>query len=102
MRTGTDRFIAVYATRTNDPYGQLAFLHFPDLYIAGMGAQQPIGLLMNIEGILHVTRRVVFRQIEGCEIVPVIFNLRTICYRKSETLKYTYNAVAYQCDRMAG
>ena len=102
MRTRTNGFVSVHAARTNNPDRWFLFFHYPRLYAAGMCAQQPVRILMNIKCVLHVPRRMIFGQVERCEIVPVIFNLRTLCYGKSESSKDLHNAVSHDADRMSG
>ena len=101
MRTGTDGFVSVHAARTNNPDGRFLFFHYPRLNAAGMGAQEPVRVFVNIKCILHIPRRMIFRQVERCEIMPVVFNLGTFRNRKSKSSEYLYNAVSHNADRMS-
>src|SRR5436305_5801966 len=101
MRTRTDGFVSVHAARTNNSNRWFLFFRYPRLYTAGMCAQQPVRILMNIKCILHVPRRMIFGQIKCCEIMPVVFDLRTLCYGKAEPSKDLYNAVSRDTDRMS-
>src|ERR1700712_2905456 len=102
MRSGTDRFISVYPTRTNNSYGRFLGFHNPCLHTAGMGSQQPVRIFIYIKCILHVPGGMIFRQIEGGKIMPVIFNLRTFGHRKSESPKNFNDAVSDKTDWMPG
>src|SRR5688572_28812494 len=100
MRPGADGFITVNTSGTYYPDRKFTFFHFADLHIAGMCAQQPIRVLMNIKCILHITGRMMFRKIERCKIVPVIFNLRAFCNNKSQSFKHLDDPVFHQADGM--
>ena len=83
MSAGTDGLVAVDPSRTDDPDRRLLPFHRPGLNAAGMGTQQPVGLLMDIKSILHVPGRMVLRKIERCEVVPVVFDLRPFLHREA-------------------
>src|SRR5689334_8393306 len=100
MRTSADRFVTVYAARTYDTQRQPALFHFTYLNIAGVRAQQPVGILMYIKCILHITRRMMFRKIKCGEVVPVVFYFGTFCYGKTKPLKNFDNIIAHQAYRM--
>src|SRR5664279_3705805 len=102
MRSGTDGFITVHAAGADDPDRRLLFFHHPGLHAAGMGAQQPVRIPMNIKCVLHVPRRMIFRQVEGSEIMPVVFDLGSFSNGESEPAKNLDDPVSHQADRMAG
>jgi len=54
MGAGADGLIPVYAAGADDADGRFLPFHHPGLYATGMRAQQPVGLLVNIKGVLHV------------------------------------------------
>ena len=101
VAAGADGFIAVHPARHNDAQGQFALFHLPDLHIAGMGAQQPVWILLYVEGILHIPRRVVLRQVQGSEVVKVVFNLGAIGNSKTKATEYLDDLVAHEADGMA-
>src|SRR4051812_27056506 len=101
MRPGTDGFIPVHSSWANNADGKCPFLHFANLHIAGMGAQQPVGMLRDIKSILHVAGRMVFGKIQCSEVVPVIFYLGAIGNRKSQPLKDADYPVPYQGYRVS-
>ena len=70
---GHVRVPAVDLARGDDAHRGPAFLHDPDLHGGGVGAQQH--LVVEIKGVLHVPGRVVRREIQGLEIVPVQLDL---------------------------
>src|SRR5258708_5574135 len=96
MRPCADRLVAVYPAGADDPDGGLLTLHCPGLYIAGMGTQQPVGVLIDIEGILHIPGRVVLGHVEGGEVMPVVFDLRTFCNGEAQSPEYIDDLVADQ------
>ncbi len=100
MCPGADGFVSVHTARTNNPDGWFLFFHYPRLNTAGMCAQQPVRIFMNIKCVLHVPRRMIFGQVKCCEIMPVVFDLRTFGNRKSEPSEYLNDAVSYYADRM--
>src|SRR5579863_476641 len=101
MSTGADGFVSVHAARTNNPYWRFLFFHYPRLHTAGMCTQKPVRVFMNIKCILHVPRRMILGQVECCEIMPVVFNLRSFRNRESEPPKDLHNAVSHDADRMS-
>src|SRR5579872_690199 len=60
---GADGLIPVYPPRADDPDRGPLTLHRPCLYAARVGAKKPIGILMDIERILHVPGRVILGQV---------------------------------------
>src|SRR5882757_1328734 len=51
-------------------------LHRPDLHRRGVGAQQHVGVRLDVEGVLEHPRRVVRRVVQGGEVVVVVLDLR--------------------------
>src|SRR3989344_546083 len=73
------RFVTKYISHSNHaiwrliPFLNLA-LHVADLHVAGVRSQHHPGLILKEERILHVARRVVFRDVQSIEIVPFVFH----------------------------
>ena len=102
MRPRADGFIAVHTARTNDPDRRLLFFHYARLHTAGMRAQEPVRVFMYVESILHVAGRMIRRQVQRSEIMPVVFDLRSFGNRKSKPAENLHDAVADQADGMPG
>ncbi len=71
---GVHRVRAVDAAGADDADGRLLLLHHAHLHRRGLGAQQD--LVVDIERVLRVARRVVLRHVQRLEIVVVVFHLR--------------------------
>ena len=99
---GADGFIPVDATGADDADGRTLLFHRAGLDAAGVGTQQPIGMLMDIKGILHVPGGVIFREIQRGEIVPVVFDLGTFGHGKTQSAEDMHDLVADEGDRMMG
>ena len=102
VRAGADGLVPVNAAGTNDPDGRFLCFHHPRLHAARMRTQQPVGIAVNIEGILHVPRRMVLGQVEGGKIMPVVFDLGSLRYRKAQPSEDVDDLVANQRDGMMG
>src|SRR5258705_11809633 len=101
MRAGADGFVSVHAARTNNPDGRFLFFHYPRLHAAGMRPQEPVRIFMNIKCVLHVPRRMILGQVEGCEIMPVVFNLRAFRNGKSESSEDLYDSILHDANGMS-
>ena len=66
-----------------------------------MRTKQPIRAFRQIKGVLHVSGRMVLIQVEGCEIVPVVLNLRPFSYGETHALEDRHDAVAHEGYGMA-
>src|ERR1700722_16948477 len=99
---GADGLVAVYAAGANDTDRGFLCFHRPGLNAAGMGAQQPIGMPMDIEGVLHVACGMVLGKIECGKIMPVIFDLGAFRDGKAQAAKYMEDLIAHEGDRMMG
>jgi hypothetical protein len=53
------------------------------------------------EGILHIARRVFLREVQGREVMPVVFNLRPFGHHKTKAFKNIDDLVTYQRKRVA-
>src|SRR5207249_9527361 len=63
------RVAAKHLAERNHPYGRAALLHRADLDGRSVGPEEEPAL--DVEGVLHVTRRMVRRNVEGLEIVEI-------------------------------
>src|SRR6187200_1352693 len=101
MASCTHRFIAIYSAGTNDTDRQLAFFHFTYLCIAGMCAEQPVGILLYVKCILNITGRVMLWQVKCSKVVKIIFDLRAFGNGKPEPLKNRNDPVLHHCYRVS-
>ena len=80
-RVGGIAVHAVHAAGGNDADGRLFFVeHIADLNRRGVGAQHVA--VFNVKGILHGAGGVVLRDIEGLEIVEIVFDLWAVATSK--------------------
>ena len=70
------RVAAIDLARRDHADRRLAALHRTDLHRRGMRAQQ--AAIAEIEGVVHRARRMVRREIQRLEVVPVVLDLRTV------------------------
>ena len=99
---GRDRFVPENPAGEDHPDRRLCRLHRADLYGGGVGAQQDIRIPGNEEGILHIPGRMVGCEVKGGEIVPVIFDLRTVGNRIADPAKDLDNPVPHDRQRVPG
>ena len=102
MGPGADRLIAEDAARHDHPEWRLAALHFPHLDGTGMGAQQEVGIPLDEEGVLHVPGRVLFREIESGEDMPIVFDFRTIGHGETHPIEDGQDLPAHDIDGVVG
>ena len=79
-RVGDVAVAPVGAAGRDDPERRLAGQHGADLHRARVGAQQqrPAVLLgLEVEGVEHLPGRMLRRDVERLEIVPVVLDVRT-------------------------
>src|SRR5438309_1566224 len=79
---GVERIAAVTAPRRDDANGGLVVLERADLDRRGMCAQEDVAA--EVEAVLRVERRMIFRKIERVEVVALGFRLRTDGARKPQ------------------
>ena len=65
MSAGRDGLIAVHPSRHDGTDGRLLIFHQADLYIGRMGTQHHIRVPGDKECVLHFTRWMIFRKVEG-------------------------------------
>ena len=70
---GDVRVPAVDLARGDDAHRGLALFHGADLHGGGVSPEEH--LVGEVKGVLHVPGRVVRRQVEGLEVIPVQFHL---------------------------
>ena len=106
MGTITDRFIAVYTSRTDDADRRLRMFHSSCLYGRGVSAKYDV--LFHIfligfdeESILHITCRMVFGKIHGSEYVQVVFYFGTVGNAEAQSMEYINNFIFYNAQRVA-
>src|SRR5450432_3196665 len=100
MCPGADGFVSIHPARTNNPDGWFLLFHYPGLNTAGMRAQQPVRIFIDIKCVLHIPRRMILAQVECGEIMPVVFYFGSFCDGKSKSSEDLYNAVSHNADRM--
>ena len=71
---GIDRITAIHPPRSNDANRWGVVLHVANLHWRRVGSQQQIPL--QIKRVLHIPCRMVFRDIEGREVVVVLLHFR--------------------------
>ena len=81
----------------NAQRGAVAF-HRADLYARGVRAQH--GFRVEVEGILHRPRRVIFGDIQGGEVVKIVFDFRAVFNDETEAGEPVLDAAARQRHRM--
>ena len=73
---GIYRVGAEYTARGNDSNGGLRFFHYTDLYRRSLGSQYDI--VIDIKGVLGVSGRVVFGDVQCLKVVVVVLHLRAL------------------------
>jgi hypothetical protein len=92
---------AVHEAGRDDADGRLAMgLHEVDLGIAGMGAQHH--LVVHVEGIVHVPGRMLRRDVQGFEVVPVIVDFGRHGLLEAEAAEEGDDLLAHLGERMEG
>src|SRR5215472_17934059 len=90
--------VAVHGSGNDDLKRGLAAFHGPDLYRRCMRAQH--AATGNKESILHVPRGMIFGNIEGLEVVIVVFDIRTSSDFKAHAPKDIDDFIDDQGQRM--
>ncbi len=99
---GSGRYclITVYTAGTDYTDRWLLRSHHSRLHRRRMRAEQHIRCPVDKEGILHIARRMIGREIKRLENMPVIFDLRTLGNREAKTAEYIDNLLAHERQRM--
>ena len=77
VRAGRDGLVAEHPAGTDGPDRGFLVFHHPNLNRGGVGAEKDIGILHDKEGILHIAGRVLRREVQGGEDMPVVLDFRT-------------------------
>ena len=72
-RVGEVVVASEYRPRGDDADRRFALHHRPDLHRRSVGAEQ--GTVIEVESVLHISRRVVFGEVERFEVVEIILDL---------------------------
>src|SRR5690554_6918742 len=72
-----DRLVPVNPTRADDANRWFRFLHYARLHGRGVRAQHNLRIVLNEEGILHVSRGMIVCKVKGGKDMPVILYFRT-------------------------
>ena len=78
VRTIGDSLVSIDTSRTDDADGRLLLFHHTGLYGWGMCAKQYIGVVLDEEGVLHVTGGMILGEVQGGEDVPIVLDLRSL------------------------
>ena len=101
---GADGFVAEYPSGADHPYRKLRFFHCADLHAGRMGTQKYRVDVSRAyeEGVLHISRRVVRREVERLEHVIVVLDLGTLGHIIAELAENIHNLLPYNAYRMTG
>ena len=77
---------------------RLVLLHRARLHGRGLRAQQDV--LGDVERILHITRRVVLRQVQRLEVIVIALDLGSLLDGKAHLEENLLDAVQRNCERM--
>ena len=100
MAARRNGFVAEHAARRNDADRRRARLHGADLDVGRVGAQRPVGVSGQKEGVLHVAGRVFRRKIQGRKVVPVVLHFGSLSNGKAHSAKDVDELVAHLTDRV--
>ena len=78
---GVRLLVAEHAPGRDHPEGRREALHRPDLHRRGLRAHHQVPLVIAVEGVLHLPRRVVGGDVERLEVVVVKLDLGTVEHR---------------------
>ena len=82
----------------NDADRWFLFFHNTDLHWGGLGSQNDI--VVDIEGILGISCRVILWDVERLEVVVVKLNLRSLCNIKAHAHEDFFELIQYNADWM--
>ncbi len=102
VRAGGDSLVPEHSSRTDHTDRKLHRLHGADLNGRGVGSQkQRIRMAGgHEEGVLHISGRMVLREIQRLEDMVVILDLRTLGNIVAEFSEYVHNLLADNRHRM--
>ena len=90
------RIGAVNTTGGDYSYGRLLMLHSSNLNGRGLGAEKNV--FCDIEGVLRVSCRVIFGNVEGLEVVVIVLYLRAFGDGEAHANKDVLNGALYLCE----
>ena len=90
--------VTVYATRRDDADWRLLLLHGTDLNAGSLSTQQTGSV--KPESVVVSTCRMMVRNVQGIEVVVVIFNFRASRHGKAELTEETFNTIDSTSHRM--
>ncbi len=102
-RVGLVAIAAIGAARADDADRRLLAQHGAHLHRRGVGAQQQaraVGLLREIEGVVHVPGRMAFREVQLGEVVVVGLDVGTFRHREAHVGEDGGELVDHLGDRM--
>ena len=95
--------VAEHPARADDPDGRLAGLHSPYLHRTGVGAEQyRIDSGGDEECVLHISGRMIRREVEGLEDVMVVLYLGAFCQGIALLAEDGYDLLAGNGYRVTG
>src|SRR3546814_3490149 len=106
MERGGGRHVAVAAigaARRDDADRRLRRLHGADLHRRGVGAQQhaaAVRLLRQVEGVVHLPGGMFRRDVEGGEVVEIVFDVRSLGDGEAHLAEDGDHLVRRLADRM--
>ena len=100
MGTRRDRLIPEHTARHDEPHGRVSAFHFPNLNRTGVGPEQDVWISLYEEGVLHVAGRVLWREVEPTEDVPIVLNFRAFRHGKAHVLKNLDNFPTHHLQGM--
>src|SRR5690606_15043444 len=97
-RVSDIRVAAIDTARADNADRRLLRLHGAYLHRRGMGAQQHVRI--EIESVMHRPRRMVAGNIEGFEVVIIVFDFRPFGHAVADTSEELLDALESTGDRM--
>ena len=76
MRSGGYSLVPEDTPREDGSDWRAAFLHLADLHAAGVSSEEDVRVGVDEESVLHIPCRVLRREVERREDVPVVFDFR--------------------------
>ena len=93
--SGVSRVAAEHAPRHDRIDRWFNGLHDPDLDRGGVGTQQSATRLtvVHVEGVVHVSGRVVGWKVESAEVVPLVLDLGALSHSEAHTHENVFEAL---------
>ena len=101
VRPIRDSLVSEHSAGADNADRGLLVLHSAHLDRAGVRSEQDIGVLLNEEGVLHIPRRVLRREVQRREDVPVILHLRALSNSVTQPREDIDNLPANKRDGVA-